>query len=200
MAKSIERAIEIFKKHGGILQTYQALEKGIHPRTLYGMRNEGTIERLCQGTYRLSGLSPLSDPDLTTVALKIPKCVICLISALSFHEITTEIPHAIYVAIPRQSKYPQLDYPPVRVFQFSGKAFSEGIQTYGIDGKEVKVYCPEKTIADCFKYRNKIGPNIPLEALKFYWKRKRPDLSKLLHYASVCRVSNIIQPYLETLV
>jgi predicted transcriptional regulator of viral defense system len=199
MSRTVERAVEIFKKHGGILQTSMALGKGIHPRTLYGMRDDGIIERLCQGTYRLSDLPPLSNPDLTTVSLKIPKGVICLISALSFHEITTEIPHAIYVAIQRRSKCPQIDYPPVRVFQFSGKAFSEGIQTHRIDGKEVKIYCPEKTIVDCFKYRNKIGMNVPLEALKFYWKRKRPDLSKLLHFASICRVSNIMRPYLETL-
>lgn len=200
MSSVVKKAVTIFRKYGGVLQTSQALKNGIHPRTLYAMRDDGIVEKLCRGTYRLSELPPLSNPDLTTVAIKIPKGVICLISALSFHEITTEIPHEIYVATLRNTKYPRIDYPPVRILRFSGKAYAEGIETHTIDGKKVKIYNSEKTIADCFKYRKKIGQNIPVEALKQYWQRKQPDVSKLLYYASVCRVSNIIRPYLETLI
>jgi predicted transcriptional regulator of viral defense system len=199
MSESMKKAIKIFRRHGGVLQTGEAINKGIHPRTLYAMRDEGTIERLCRGTYRLADLPPLTNPDFATVAAKIPKGVICLISALSFHEITTEIPHEIHVATLRDTKYPRLDYPPIRIFRFSRNAYTEGIETHTIDGMKVRIYSPEKTIADAFKYRNKIGQDVPVEALKLYWAKKKPDIHSLLHYASICRVSNVIQPYIETL-
>jgi predicted transcriptional regulator of viral defense system len=199
MSTSMEKAVDVFRKHGGILLTSHALKDGIHPRTLYEMRDEGLVERLCRGTYRLSELPPLSNPDLVTISIKIPKGVICLLSALSYHGMTTEIPHEVYVATHRDMTYPRLDYPPVRVFRFSGKAFREGVETHKIDEREVQIYNPEKTIADCFKFRNQIGREVPIEALKLYWLRRKPDVKKLLYYASICRVSNIIRPYLEVL-
>jgi predicted transcriptional regulator of viral defense system len=131
--------------------------------------------------------------------MKIPKGVICLISALSYHEITTEIPHQIYVALPRGAEPPRLDYPPLRIFWFSGPAFDEGIEDHVVDGIPVRVYSPEKTIADCFKYRNKIGLDVVLEALKFYRQRKRFKVDELMRYARVCRVEKIIYPYVEAI-
>jgi predicted transcriptional regulator of viral defense system len=125
--------------------------------------------------------------------------VICLISALSFHEITTEIPHQIYLALPRGAEPPRLDYPPLRIFWFSGPAFEEGIENHNVDGIPIMVYNPEKTLADCFKYRNKIGLDVVLEALKFYRQRKRFNVYELIRYAKVCRVEKVMRPHVGAL-
>ena len=123
--------------------------------------------------------------------------MLCLISALSYHDMTTQIPHEIHLALPRGAEPPRLEYPPLRIFWFSGKAYSEGIETSIMDGVEIRVYSPEKTLADCFKYRNKIGMDTVLEALKFYRQRKKMRVDRLMHYARICRVENVMRPYLE---
>ncbi len=192
-----QRAVDIFRDHGGILRMAEALRAGIHRNTLYSMLDAGIIERLARGLYRLADSRPLGDPDLVTVAERIPSGVVCLISALSFYELTTQIPHEIYVAISRNSEPPRLDYPPIRVFRFSGKAFSEGIAIQRVDGVPVRIYEPEKTLADCFKYRNKIGMDTVLEALRLYREKRRINVEALMRYASICRVSNVIRPYVE---
>ena len=131
--------------------------------------------------------------------MKIPKGVICLISALSFHEITTEIPHQVYLALPRGSEPPRLDYPPLKVYWFGDPAFKEGIEHHEVDGIPINIYSPEKTIADCFKYRNKIGMDVAIEALKLYRQRKKFKIDDLIHYAKICRVEKIMQPYIEAM-
>lgn len=198
-SKAIQKANEILLSQGGTFRVREAMRAGVHPRTLYAMRDKGLIERLGRGVYRIAGMSALGNPDLATVAMKIPKGVICLISALSYHEMTTEIPHQIYLALPRGSEPPRLDYPPLRIFWFSGPAFEEGIEHHDIDGIHIKVYSPEKTIADCFKYRNKIGLDVVLEALKFYRQAKHFKVDELMRYAKVCRVDKIMRPYVEAL-
>ncbi len=195
--RRITAALEAFQAAGGILRTRDALRAGIHPSTLYELRDNGRIEQLSRGLFRLADAPPLGEPDLVTVALRIPDGVLCLISALAWHELTTQIPHEIYIAIPRGAEAPRLDYPPVRHFWFSGKAFSEGIETQEVDGTPLRVYCREKTIADCFKYRNRIGLDTALEALKSYCQRGPINTESLLHYAEICRVKRVIQPYLE---
>ena len=195
----IERARAIFQRHGGTMRTAQAIRLGIHPRTLYEMRDAGVLDQLGRGVYRLAELPVLGDPDLVTVALKIPHGVICLISALAFHEITTQIPHEIYLAVCRGTTRPRLDYPPLRIFWFTDKAFTEGIETHVRDGIPVRVYSPEKTLADCFKYRNKIGIDTAIEALKLYQQRKPVRVDELLRFARVCRVLKVMKPYLEAL-
>jgi predicted transcriptional regulator of viral defense system len=194
-----EKARAIFHRHGGIMRTAQTIRLGVHPRTLYEMRDSGVLDQLGRGVYRLAELPSLGDPDLATVALKIPSGVICLISALAFHEITTHIPHKIYIAVSRGTTRPRLDYPPLRIFWFTEKAFTEGIETHVRDGVSVRVYTPEKTLADCFKYRNKIGIDTAIEALKLYQQRKPSRVDDLLRAARVCRVSKIMKPYLEAL-
>jgi len=196
---SAERAIEIFREHGGILRTREALRLGIHPRVLYALRDSGALEQLSRGLYRLAELPPLTDPDLVTVALKVPGAVICLISALAFHELTTQVPHAVDIALSKGDEPPRLDYPPLRLFWFSGPAYSEGVDTHVIDGTPVRIYSPEKTIADCFKLRRRVGLDVALEALKAYRQRPGFDPAKLLHYARICRVERAIKPYLEVL-
>lgn len=142
----------------------------------------------------------MSDPDLMTVAEKVPKGVLCLISALAYHKMTTQIPHEVYLAISRNSEPPRLAYPPLRIFRFSGEAFSAGIRRERLDGVAVRIYDREKTLADCFKYRNKIGMDTVLEALRFYRELGKPKVDALLHYAKICRVASVMRPYLEAIV
>jgi predicted transcriptional regulator of viral defense system len=197
--KSIQNAITLFRQHGGTLRTAEALRLGIHPRTLYRMRDSGVLERLSRGLYRLAEMPPLSNPDLVIVALKVPQAVICLISALAFHELTTQIPHAVDAALHNRAERPRLDYPPLRIFWFSGPAWSEGIETHLIDDTAVRIYSPAKSVADSFKFRRKIGLDVALEALKLYRQHDSFDVSKLLHYARICRVQKVMKPYLEAL-
>jgi predicted transcriptional regulator of viral defense system len=198
-ATKIAEALKVFRQHGGILRTRDALAQGIHQRTLYTMRDDGLLECLGRGLYRLADLPPLSDPDLVTVARKIPQGVICLISALHFHGITTQIPHAVSIAVNRGTERPRLQYPPTNIYVFSNLAFSEGIETHSIDGTRVRVYSPEKTLADCFKYRNKIGMDTVREAIEKYRDQRKPKPRELLRFARACRVERIMRPYLEAM-
>lgn len=195
----IESAKQVFRQFGGMLRTGEALQSGIHRRTLYAMRDAGILDQLDRGLYRLADLPPLSAPDLVTVARKLPKSVICLISALSFHDITTQIPHAVHVAIKRGAEKPRLRYPLTNVHWFSGEAFTDGIEHHSIDETPVRVYNAEKTLADCFKYRHKIGMDTVLEALAMYRDRGKPRKRLLLRYAQICRVEKIMRPYFEAI-
>ena len=196
---TFEKAKRIFRNRGGMLKTSEALGAGIHPRTLYELQRSGILEQLTRGLYRLADLPPLGNPDLVSVSLKIPGGVLCLISALAYHEITTQVPHEVYVALERGTETPRLNHPPLRVFWFSGQSFTAGIEKHKIDGVPVRIYSPEKTIADCFKYRNKIGLDIAIEALKLYRERKRFKRDDLVKFSQVCRVGQIMRPYLEAL-
>ena len=194
-----DRAVDVFKRHGGILRTAQALRSGIHPSTLYAMRDSGTLEVVSRGVYRLAGSAPLGNPDLVTVATRIPGGVICLISALAFHDLTTQIPHEVHVALQRGAEEPRLDHPPVKTYRFSAEAFTEGVEIHKLDGVRVRVYSPEKTLADCFKFRNKIGRDTAVEAVRLYVEGRKVRVNDLMRYAVICRVKNIIRPYLEAL-
>lgn len=189
--------VSIFKENGGQLRMSEAVERGISRHTLYSLRDKGIIEALDRGIYRLVDLPQVSNPDLIAIALRYPNSVVCLISALSFHGITTQIPHEVSLAIPRDARSPSVDYPPLQVHQFTEDAYEAGIETHLIDGAAVKVYSPEKTLADCFKFRNKIGMDVVLEALKLYRSRMKFHHKKLLEYARICRVEKIMRPYLE---
>ena len=197
MANAILQARQQFRRHGGILRTGEAIAAGIHPRTLYAMRASGDVETMARGVYRLAGLPPLTDPDLVTVAKRVPDAVVCLVSALAFHELTTQIPHEVHIAIRRSARSPKLDHPPLRIYRFTGLAFDTGIEEHLVDHVKLRIYSPEKTLADCFKYRNRIGLEIVLEALRAYSKRKKKDMQKVLECARVCRVERIMRPYLE---
>lgn len=159
----------------------------------------GVLQKLSRGLYRLSELPPVTDPDLVTIAMRIPHGVITLVSALVFHELTLEVPRQIQVAVKAGSEKPRLDYPPIKLFWFSDKAYSEGIETHKIDGVSLQVYSAEKSIADCFKFRNKIGVNIAVQAIKTWAPKNRRNWDKLLYYAKICRVEKIIKQYLEAL-
>ena len=175
----------------------EAIKRGITRYMLYSLRDKGIIEQVSRGIYRLVDLPPISNPDLVTVSLRFPNAVICLVSALAYHDITTQIPHAVFVAVSRGSRIPSLDHPPIQVHRFSNETYKSGIEEHPTDGVPVKVYSPEKTLADCFKFRNKIGMDVILEALKLYKTRKKFNLGDLLKYARICRVEKVMQPYLE---
>jgi len=192
-----EQARQIFRAHGGILRTREALAAGIHRRTFYELRDAGELDQLARGVYRLAEMPPLSDPDLTTVGKRVPKGVVCLISALAFHELTTQIPHVVHLALPRNARTPKLEHPTLHVYRFSGQAYSAGIELHEIEGVDVQVYSAEKTLADCFKYRNRIGLDVVLEALQNYRARRGARFQKVLEYARVCRVESVMRPYLE---
>jgi predicted transcriptional regulator of viral defense system len=193
------RARSIFRKAGGVLRTSQALRAGVHPRDLYGLRDAGILRQVSRGVYRLADLPPLAEPDLATVAARVPKAVIAVISALHFHGLTTEIPHGVSIALPKGSARPRLDWPPLRVYWFSGSFYTEGIETHAREGVTLKVYGAAKTVADCFRLRNRLGSEVGLEALRTGLEERTFTPAEIMRAAQKCRVAGIVRPYLEAL-
>lgn len=196
-----QTAQKIFAENDGVLRTSEALESGIAPPILYNMRDKGIITEVARGVYRLTDHPRLSNPDFVTVALRYPKAVIALISALNYHDLTTHFPRYVYIALPRGYKKPESGYPPLEVVWLSAPSYEAGIVVREIDGKAVKIYDEEKTICDCFKFRNKYGEDVAIEALKTYLRQPSPewDLAKLTRYARINRVQSIMRPYLKGL-
>jgi predicted transcriptional regulator of viral defense system len=197
MRKSFQVAEAIFQQNNGILRLSQAKLLGVDGKTLSQMIEAGLLTRESIGIYRLASLSPLSNPDLTIVALRVRHSVVCLISALDFHQLTTQIPHKVYIALPRGTKRPEIAYPPLIVITLSQAAYSAGIEVHRLDAVPVNIYNKEKTIADCFKFRNLIGQDVALEALKTYFADHKPRINELLDYARLNRVEKIMRPYIE---
>jgi predicted transcriptional regulator of viral defense system len=197
MPTPTQLAHRIFEERSGTLRSSEALVAGIHPRTLYAMRDRGEIEQIARGLFRLAELPPLSEPDLLTVAKKVPHGVFCLLTALAFHRLTTQIPHAVQIALSRTGRTPHLAHPPLKVFRFSPESLHAGVQTHVIDGVSLYVYCREKTLADIFKYRNKIGLDVAIEALRTYCSQPKRNFQNVLGYARICRVEKVMHPYLE---
>jgi len=196
----VTKAREVFTEHGGMLRTSKALRLGIHPRTLYALRDAGEIEQVGRGLYRLSTAPALSSPDLVPIAIRIPSAVVCLISALAHHGLTTQIPHVIDIALPSHAKVPKADGVPLKVFWYPEPSFRAGVEVVAIDEVSVRIYSAEKTIADCFKYRNKIGLDLAIEALRTYRERTpKPNRPKLTKFAEINRVQKIMRPYLEAI-
>lgn len=193
-------ALEIFSSRGGILTTGEALAAGIHPRLLYELRNNGKIERLERGLYALSGLPGIGQPDLVTVAKKVPKGVICLISALHFHHLTVQIPRHVDIALPKDQTAPVIGHPPTRFYWYSERAYTLGIERHDLSGTEVLIYSREKSIVDCFRHRNKLGIDIAIEALKTCWENGLLDLNLLADYAEKLKMANVLQPYIEAVI
>lgn len=195
-----QKALNTIREMGGTVRTTEAVQYGVHPRTLYQLRDSGDLQTLSRGVYRLSELDEPSEPDLVIIAKRIPRAVICLVSALAYHELTTQVPHTISIALPKGAETPRVTHPPIAVHRFSEEALNQGIETHQIDGVAVHVYCPEKTLADCFKFRNKLGMDIVLEGLKLYRSRKTVNVEQLMAYGRVCRVEKIMRPYLEAII
>jgi len=198
---ALTKARQVFTEHGGMLRTTEALHLGIHPRDLYSLRDRGEVEELARGLYRLAAAPQLTSPDLVSIAVRVPRAVVCLVSALAHHHLTKEIPHAIDIALPSHSQVPKIGGIPLRVFWFAESSFSAGVETAIIDRIPVRVYSAEKTVADCFKYRNKIGLDIAVEGLRAYREgKRRPNIKALTHFAQINRVFRVMRPYLEVIV
>jgi predicted transcriptional regulator of viral defense system len=183
----------------GLIRPCDLAPLGIPRVSLTRAVRRGQLERVGRGLYGLPGRVVSAQGSLSEVSRKVPKGVVCLLSALRFHGLTTQAPFEVWLAVENKAVKPKLDYPPLRIVRFSGAAFTEGVEEHVVDGVTVRVTGVAKTVADCFKYRNKIGLDVALEALREAWHGKRMTSDDIWHYAKVCRVANVMRPYLESL-
>lgn len=163
------------------------------------LARQGKLTRLCRGLYAWPDRFVSEHTTLAEVASKYPGATVCLLSALQFHGLTTQSPFELWVAIANKARAPKMDYPPLRIVRFSGDALTDGVEEHLVEGVKVRVTNVAKTVADCFKYRNKIGLDVALEALREAWNAQRVTMDELWHCAQVCRVANVMRPYLEGL-
>ena len=193
-----QRILDLLRQKG-MLRPSDLDDIGAPRVVLTSMTANGQLEKAGRGIYRLPDSTGSEHESLATIATKVPQAVFCLLSALQFHELTTQLPRQVWIAMPRGSHTPKIDYPPVKMVQFAGEAYSEGIEVFDRDQVELRVYCVAKTIADCFKHRNKIGLDVALEALKDARSQKKVSADDLWRFAKICRVANIMRPYLEAI-
>jgi len=199
MSTKEKKFIEFLKKRGGMVSYKEIIKAGFNKAFLKDNLDSGRIQKVDRALYRLSDGFTLSNPDLVAVSIKVSKGVVCLLSALAFHEATSEIPHYVNIAIPRGAHANKINYPPVKFYHFTSKAWEAGIEKHEIEEYQIKVYSLAKTIADCFKFRNKIGMNVAREALKIAITEKDVQPKEIMQYAEICRVDNIIKPILEAM-
>ena len=168
----IKKALPLLRRHGALVRFSEALKLGIHRDTLWAMRDQGLLEQVSRGLYRLADREPLEQPDLVTVSRRVPGAVVCLVSALSLHELTTQIPHAVDIALKKGRRRPHIEHPPIRVYWWSAAALREGGETRNFGGVEVLITTPERSAADAFRYRHQLGVDLAVEALRA-WKERR---------------------------
>ncbi len=191
---------KIFQEHNGVLRVLDAIRLGVPEHIVYEMYQRGELIKEGRGLYRLAEAQLLGNPDLVRVSMLIPKSVICLISALYFYEMTTQIPYSVYIALPKNVGKPRIEYPPIEVTWVMPSLHSVGVDEHTINGVKVRIYSREKTIADCFKFRKRVGDDVALEALKEYVKQPQIDIHLLLEYAKINRVEKTVLPYLKSLI
>jgi len=183
----------------GVLRARDLRDQAIPAVILSRLVDSGQLTRISRGLYTLPTRTPSEQHQLAEVAARSPTAVYCLLTALRFHGITTQNPHELWIALPNKSRSPRIEYPPLRTVRYSGDALTQGIEVHTVDGVTVKVYSIAKTIADCFKFRNKIGLDVALEALREARQGKRATSEDLWRFAKICRVANVMRPYLESL-
>ncbi len=193
-----EQALQVVRELG-IARTAEIEARGVPRAQLYQLVETGLVERLARGVYVASGHAPTAEHTLAHVAKRVPAGVFCLLTALQFHNLTTQSPGEVWIALPEKARKPRLDYPRLRVARFSGKALTSGIETHQIEGVEIRIYSAAKTVADCFKYRNKVGIDVAVEALRDFSRSHRGGATELAGFAKVCRVSRVMQPYLDAI-
>ncbi len=184
----------------GIIRPRDVEAIGIHRAYLSMLCKSGKLERRARGLYTRNGAPIKENCQLAEIAKRIPNAVFCLLSSLSFHNIGTQLPHEIWISIPKSSWKPSIKYPPLNVTYTSGAAYSYGIEEHVEDGVKLKVYSPAKTVADCFKFRNKVGLDVAMEALKETWRDHKATADELVAAAEVCRIYNVMRPYMEAIV
>lgn len=183
----------------GIVRRAELEELGVSPSSLYRLVREGRVERLDRGLYAAAEHEPSAEHALSLVAKRVPAGIVCLLTALRFHGLTTQAPAEVWIALPEKARRPQLAYPRLRVARFSGAALTEGIEEHRLEGVDVRVYSAAKTVADCFKYRNKVGIDVAVEALRDFGVSYRGRATELARFARICRVTRVMQPYLDAI-
>ncbi len=183
----------------GVVRPVDLEARGFPRGQLYRLEAKGLVERQARGLYVARDHAYTQDHSLAQVAKRVPSAVVCLLTALRFHELTTQQPAEVWIALPEKARRPKLDYPRLRVSRFSGEAFSAGVETHRIEGVSVRIYSAAKTVADCFKYRNKVGIDVAVEALKDFSRRHRGRAGDLARFARIRRVTRVMQPYLDSI-
>lgn len=194
-----DKVLELIRRKG-VVRAREVTERGFHPEYLRRLCEEGRIERVARGVYVPADQDLGAHQTLAEAAKRVPKGIICLLSALRFYEIGTQLPHQVWMAIDRKAALPRVEAIPLEIVRFSGPALTEGIEEHHVGGVTIRVYCPAKTVADSFKYRNKIGLDVALEALEDAWQRNKVTTDELWKYARICRVANVMRPYMEAII
>lgn len=174
--------------------------QGCSPQLLIRLHQSGQLQRVARGVYSLPNADITEHQTLLEVCQRVPKAVVCLLSALQWHALGTQLPHEVWIALPEGTPTPAVDYPPLRIVRLRGAAYSEGIETIAVSGTPIRVYGVAKTIADCFKFRHQIGLDVALEALKEGWRQRTLDMTALAHFSQINRVERVMRPYLESVV
>lgn len=193
------RILELARRQR-LLSAADLRSHGWSPQLLLKLHRTGQLQRVTRGLYSLPDSEMTEHQSLVEVCRRVPKAVICLLSALQFHEIGTQLPHEVWIALPEATQTPAIDYPSLRIARLRGEAYSEGIETIVEHGSTIRVYSLDKTITDCFKFRHKVGLDVALEALKEAWRQRKLNIDEVTHYAKINRVAQVMQPYLETVV
>lgn len=196
MASANDRAIRTIKELG-LARPIELEAHGVSRTQLGRLVREGLVERQSRGVYAASGHEPTAQHILAHVAKRVPNGVFCLLTALRFHGLTTQSPAEVWIALPEKARRPHLDYPRVRVARFSGPALTDGIERHRVEGVEIQVYSAQKTVADCFKYRNKLGVDVAIAALRAAIHSGKATSEEIVRAARLCRVQTVIKPYLE---
>jgi predicted transcriptional regulator of viral defense system len=186
-------------KQKGIVKISELTSLDVTRATIARLVDEGKLEKLARGLYCLPETELSEKESLIVVASRTPKAVFCLLTALQIHELTTQLPRKVWLAMPRGSHTPKISYPPIKMIQYSETSYLEGIETIQSDNFKLKVYSPAKTVADCFKHRNKIGIDVAIEALKDTYNSNKATMDEFWYYAKICRVAKVMRPYLETI-
>jgi predicted transcriptional regulator of viral defense system len=194
-----QKIIELARQMG-LIRPRDVEALGIHREYLLRLYRNGDLTRVGRGLYALADAQTSESLSLAEVAKRAPSAVICLISALEFHNLTTQIAHNVWIAIENKKWEPTFQYPPLEIVRLTGRAFSFGIEEHEVDRVPVKIYSPAKTVADCFKFRNKVGLDIALEALRETWRTRKVTMDEFWEAAKVCRVANVMRPYLEAII
>lgn len=198
MENNYQHILELARQHG-LIRPRDLVAQGLPRVALTRLVRLGRITRVGRGLYAIPGRSVSEHGSLAEVGRKHPQAIVCLLSALRVHDLTTQSPFEVWLAIANKARAPKMDYPPLRIVRFSGASLTEGIEEHLIDGVTVRVTNVARTVADCFKFRNKIGLDVALEALQEAWRGKRVSMDELWHYATLCRVANVMRPYMESL-
>jgi len=192
-------AVSLIERHG-IMRLSDLKDYGVNPATLARLVEEGILQKPSRGLYELADADIEAAHNLAEVAKRVPKGVICLISALQFHEITLQLPRSVWVAIGSKDRKPAIDYPPIRVVRFGEKALMLGVETHTIDSVPVRIFDPAKSIVDCFRFRNTVGLDVALEALRMGWRARKAKPDDIVRYAQALRIWSVVRPYLESVV